>query len=378
MSDLLDLARDLYLKARDRSFWVSNVLIDLKRLTVAVDGDVTVSKSAVDGTPPGLPVSAANTTSLRLENPILKLVDGTLRGSATLVLPSSAPDRVSDPFKMDVQLSAVDVKLSQTPLVVRAGGRLGPLRYGAAAGGRVLPQVRARGTLKALGIFHTDWSLTLKYDHRRVAASVEAALAAPSRRTAGKVADELRHPGFDLTAVVRAALPLVGKVPVSKVKLSAPTTRPFPLPLLGASFPFPYAYTVSGVVPAPPGTLFDVWAVGLGHTRSRADAASGSSFTAAVLPTISVEGKSLLERFPVYGYLAYSHVRRVSDGLDLGFRFTLSPSTLDLAKLRAGSTTDEGTLGQFVQQVRELEDQTRTKTLFNFDLFGRHDWLGGN
>jgi hypothetical protein len=251
------------------------------------------------------------------------------------------------------------------------------LRYGVAAGGRVLPEVEARGTVKALGIFHTDWSLTLKYDHRRVAAAVEAALANPKGNTAGKVADELRHPGFDLRALVRATLPLVGKVPVSKVKLSAPTTRPLPLPPLGASFPFPHAYTVSGVVPAPPGTLFDVWAVGLGHTRSRADAASGSSFTAAVLPTISVEGKTLLERFPVYGYLAYSHVRRVSDGLDLGFRFTLSPSTLDLAKVRAESTTDEGTLVQFVRQVREVEDQSRTKTLFNFELFGRHDWLGG-
>lgn len=377
MSDLLDLARDLYMKARDGSFWVSNVLIDLKRLAVALDGDVTISKSAVDGTPPGLPVSADNTTSLRLENPTLRLVDGTLRGSATLVLPSAAPDRVSDPFKMDVQLSAVEVKLSQTPLVVRSGGRFGPFGYGVTAGGRVLPQVGVRGKLKFLSIFHTDWSLTLRYDHRRVATAVEAVLAKPSGTSAGKVVDELRHPGFDLTAVVRAALPLVGKVPVAKVTLSAPTTRPFALPLLGASFPFPHVYSVSGVVPTPPGTLFDIWAVGLGHTRSRYDAARGSSFTAAVLPAISVEGKSMLERFPVYGYLAYSHVRRVSDGLDLGFRFTLSPSTLDLAKLRAGSTNDQGTLELFVESVRRLEDQTRTKTLFNFDVFGRHDWLGG-
>src|SRR5688500_15807774 len=56
----------------------------------------------------------------------------------------------------------------------------------------------------------------------------------------------------------------------------------------------------------------------------------GSRSAATRSPRLVSAGRPAATWFPVYGYIEYSHIRRVSSDLDLGLRLTLQVSTLDL------------------------------------------------
>ena len=350
----------------------STILVDLKRMVAGFTGDINLKKSSVDGTPPGKPVSSGNQTAIVLEKPTLTLRDGQLRGTATLSIGSNYPSHINDPLKIDVSLKGMDFKLSETPLVIQSQGRAGNISYGIDAEGKVLPEAQINGQARFLSIFTTDLSLRIHYDNKKLSQAVEAAIEKGGKEgTLNNLGSELRYPGLDLTALTKITLPILGKVPISKLSFSAPTTKPLQRPMPGSVFPIPYRYKMGGLVPTPPGTLFDTWAVGLGYSQSDFNGTRGSSFNAAILPTISVDGaSSLVEKFPVYGYLEYYRIHRVSEGLDLGFRFTLSPSSVDLARLKGASREDEDSLMRFRTEASDLEQKTKARTMANFEVVG--------
>ena len=135
-----------------------------------------------------------------------------------------------------------------------------------------------------------------------IAQSVPAGASLESVRTAlTRLANEITHPGFSVSGGLR-----LGPVPLSTFSASAPTTVPLPSPLYGAPASFPLTYSAGGVVLAPPGSITDIAVPALGYTRSSFGATSGTSFTAAVLPTLSPAsisaGAPLVRQFPVYAY----------------------------------------------------------------------------
>jgi hypothetical protein len=366
MGECIELGKSVLLRPCSDLTGFAPVLVDLQRMMAGLGGDLTLSQWAAGGTPPGQSVSPSNQSALRLKTPALTYRNGSLQGAGTLSVGSNYPNHLIDPLDIDVRLLGADVSISDRPLLLQTPG-LGS------------PEAKLHGQARFLSIFTTDWRLQVHYDNNRLSRAVETALARRGGQgSLNNLGQELRYPGFDLSAVVRASLPLLGEIPVSKLSFSAPTTRPIGNPLPGAAFPIPYRYQIGGLVPTPPGTLFDTWAVGLGYSRSNFTATRGTSFNAAILPTISVEGgSSLLERFPVYGYLEYYRIHKVSEGLDLGFRFTLSPSSVDLARLRGSTKQDEDVLTQFRTGTKELEEKARARTMINFEIVGRHNWLGG-
>lgn len=372
MGDCFKLGRSVSLRPCSDFTGFSNVLVDLQRMVAGFGGDLDLKKSPVDGTPPGKPVSPSNQSRLVLETPTLTFRDGNLRGAGTLSIGSNYPSHIVDPMKIDVRLSGTKLSISDTPLIIRGQGRQGNISYGVNVDGKVLPEAELNGQARFLSIFTTDWRLRIHYDSKKLSSAVEATIARGGKQgTLNNLGSELRYPGFDLSAVTRATLPLLGNIPISKLSFSTPTTRPLHRPLPGSVLPIAYRYKMGGVVPTPPGTLFDTWAAGLGYSQSDFNAKRGSSLNAAILPSISLEGgSSLVEKFPVYGYLEYYRIHRVSDGLDLGFRFTLSPSSVDLARLKGSSRQDEDSLMRFRTEAGDLEQKTRSRTMINFEILG--------
>lgn len=139
-------------------------------------------------------------------------------------------------------------------------------------------------------------------------------------------ANEISHPGFTLTGGLN-----LGFLPLTRFSAEAPTTVPLERPLTGAPTAYPLRYSAYGAVIAPKGSLFDTAVPAVGYTYSNFGEKSGTSFTSALLPSLSLsaisEGKPVVERFPVYAYISYSRVQKVSKDVDLGIRFTVQVST---------------------------------------------------
>jgi hypothetical protein len=250
-------------------------------------GSIDLHSSTRPGTPPD-DVSDASRQRIRLVNPVLRLEPsaGRLSGAATLSIDSEYPAAFKGPTEVDVRISSSSLG--------RFSGRLdyGPL--------------------------HSDFQLSLRYDTGRLARSLSEGLS--------ELGAEATHPGFRLSGGVR-----LGPLPISSFSADAPTTRPLDRPLPGAPAPFPVTVRAGGVIVAPAGSLVQTAAPALGYTYASYGARSGTSFTAAALPTLSPAsisaGRGLAESFPVYGFVEFTHVRRVSEGLDLGLRVTAQIDT---------------------------------------------------
>jgi hypothetical protein len=114
----------------------------------------------------------------------------------------------------------------------------------------------------------------------------------------------------------------------------------------------------------PPGALFDVSAPALGYTRSSFGATSGTTLTAAALPSLSLSAISAkegaLRSFPVYAYAEFTHVRRVSGGLDLGIRIfaqVSSPIVQDI--ITGGGKPPPGDFNKQFQNMLEQHQEVK-------------------
>jgi len=267
-------------------------------------------------------------------------------------------------MEIDVDLLGLDVSVSNTPLLIQGQGHQGNFSYGLKAQGRVLPEVQIHGTAK-LSILTTDWRLQLHYDNRQLSNAIEKIITNSGKNgTFSDLGNQLRYPGFDLSAAVRISLPVIGQTAISKISFNAPTTQPLSKPLPGAAFPIPYHYEASRILPTPPGTLFDIWAVGLGYSQSDFNAARGSSFNCVGVPIIAPN------KLSVNVFIQYYRVHRISEGLDLGFRLTVSPDSNDLAQILGSSKQEESALMEFRAKAKEFEENARLKTMASFEILG--------
>jgi len=246
-------------------------------------GNIDLHSSTRPGTPPD-DVSEGSRSRISLVNPVLRLDPsvGRLSGSAVLSIGSEYPPAFKGPTEVDVRIASTEL-----------GEFSGELGYGPLQG---------------------NFELSLRYDTARLG------------RSLAELGSELTHSGFQLSGGLR-----LGPLPLSTFSASAPTTRPLDRPLLGAPAPFPLTASAGGVILAPPGALFPTAVPALGYTRSSFGETSGTSVTAAFLPTLSPAaisaGEGPVRMFPVYAYVEVTHVRRVSSGLDLGVSATLQIDT---------------------------------------------------
>lgn len=375
MSDLIEILRSVFLRPLGDFKKISTVLIDLERMKIGIPGDITLKKQPREGIPIDRSGDVDGQKRISFENLSLSHQDGRLRGAATLSLEGDAP--WVEPLKINVNLKSAQISRSEMPLIIKSQGSSYKL-----AAQTHLPEAHLRGQVQ-LSVITYDWVLHVHYDNKRVANAVEKAMAHRGQDgTVGDLADQFRYPGLDLSAVFRVtlpfSLPLLGKeINLSEMSFSAPTTRPLRNPLPGAVFPMPHRYRMSGLgTLMRPGILTDVWTPALwGYSRADFDETRGSSLSLALVPSINADGASLLEKFPLYGYLEYYRIHKISDGLELGFRFSLSPSSLDLTRLRTSSKQDEDVLMQYKDYIKGLEDNARLSTIANFEVLGRHNWF---
>jgi hypothetical protein len=207
-----------------------------------------------------------------------------------------------------------------------------------------------------------------------VAQSVPAGASTENLRTAlSQLGNEITHPGFSASGSLR-----IGPVPISTFSIEAPTTVPLRLPLLGAPTAFPSTISAGGVVVAPPGAITDIAVPAFGYSRSSYGATSGTSITAALLPSLSPTaisgGQPAVRQFPIFAYAEVSHVRRVSAGFDIGVRATLQISTPDLAGPLAPPANELERWKQTYENYREAtsREPARAPTPnLGVGLFGR-------
>ena len=255
-------------------------------------GSIELHSSTRPGTPPG-DVGEESRSRIRLVDPVLRLDPNLprLSGAAVLSIDSEYPPAFKGPTEIDVTISSSEL-----------GQFSGTLGYGPLRG---------------------SFRLSLRYDTARLGRALG---------DLGALGSELTHPGFRLTGGLD-----LGPLPLSRVTAEAPTTRRLDRPLLGAPAPFPLTASAGGVILAPPGALFTTAVPALGYTRTSFGERSGSSLTAAALPTLSPAaisaGEGALRSFPVYLYAEITYVRRVAAGLDLGVGATLQIDTPTLAGL---------------------------------------------
>ncbi len=237
---------------------------------------------------------------IRLVDPVLKLDldQPRLSGSAVLSIGSDYPPAVKPATDVDVRISSTDLR--------EFSGTLG---YGPLRG---------------------SFQLSLRYDTERLK---RAAGASVLQRGLGPLGAEARETGFSLSGGLS-----LGPVPLTRFSAEAPHLRPRERSLLGAPAPFPLTASAGGVILAPPGAITSAAVPAFGYTRLSFGERSGTTFTAAALPTLSPTAISSgvggpVRMFPVYLYTEITYVRQVGDGLDLGLSATLQIDTPTLSDI---------------------------------------------
>ena len=345
-------------------------VVDLspQRFVLHLLDSLVLSSAPRSGTPPYALERPENQARTRLLNPTL-IIDpttGRLHGRSTLSIESDYPASYKTPTDVDVQIDSTELghfsgRLAYGPLHADFTLRLGYDTQRieralspafAPVGGLAefsshlrailhdsVPGIRLESVADALqdlaravlsGDIQAATFVSRTID--LVRKSLPPGFSVARLRTAlNHLVTELTHPGFNLRGTFG-----LGPLPLGTFAASAPTTVPLARPLPGAPAAYPLAYWAGGVIIAPAGAITRTAVPAFGYTRSEFDATRGWSVTSAVLPTLDPTGKDLVHLFPVYGYLEVSHVRRVSDGLDVGIRFTAQVSSLDVQSFLAG------------------------------------------
>jgi hypothetical protein len=345
------------------------------------------------GTPPGLESDPASQARISLINPTVTFdtTTGTLRGRGTLSIGSDYPLTVKPPTDVSVefassQLGQFSGRLGYGPLhadftlrlhydTARFEQALRPVfaPEGGFAGFWARFQVILRDTVPGIDLGGASEALQsllrsvmtgevrgADFATRTLAllsASIPAGADLDRLRSAlVSFAAEITHPGFTLAGGLG-----LGPIPLSRYTVTAPTTVPLSRPLYGAPAAFPLSYRAYGTVLAPAGSVTSVAVPAFGYTSASFGATSGTSLTAAVLPTLSPAaisaGEPLARQFPIYAYVEFSHIRRISSDLDLGLRLTLQVSTPDLA--RTGEPQGQNAADLLDRMLRSYQEASR-------------------
>lgn len=389
-----------------------------EQFVLSLLGHVDLSASTTPGTPPSGLNDPGQQARVSLVRPILRLNPGTgrLSASATLQVPTGYPLTLRSPNDLDVRIESSELgqfsgRIGYGPLHADMNLRLHyatdrletALRPAFAPSGGfagfsarltgilrdTVPGIELAGisdTLESLVRAVMNGSLQGEAFAQRIVALLADSIPANIDRTRlsaalNNFAREVTHPGFSLSGSLGLDVPLLGTLPLSRFSAEAPTTVPYASPLLGAPSAFPLTYQAGGVILAPPGAITDIAVPALGYTYSSFGERSGTTFTMAALPTISpanlsAGGRSFNEKFPAYVFLEVSHVRRVSDTLDVGVRATAQFSTPDLTGRAAGEGVDANTaIQQGARQYQQAGDRGAPDTPpvpnFGVSIFGR-------
>jgi hypothetical protein len=344
-------------------------VVDLNphQLVGTILGDLQLASSAAEGTPLWNINDPAQQQRTLLRNVVLRLdtSSGRLRGSGTLLVPTSYPPTLKPPTEIDVQIESTELgafsgrlgygplhsefqlrlhydvprlERAASPVFAPEGGfagfwsRLNDILRAAAPGinltgsvgdqlmtivrdalgGRINGELFARQTLALLG------------------ASIPAtADLAALRRALSELGEEFSHPGYTLTGGLA-----LGPIPLSRYRIEAPTTRPIPHPLPGAPTDYPSTISAYGTIIAPAGSITSIAVPAFGAYYSRFGERSGFSAYGGLLPTLSTTaisaGQPFVNEFPVYAFAELSYVRRATGSLDLGIRLSAQTSTSEL------------------------------------------------
>jgi hypothetical protein len=149
--------------------------------------------------------------------------------------------------------------------------------------------------------------------------------------------------------------------------------------LPGAPTRFPSTIWAYGPIIAPAGSITRVPVPAFGGLYSTFDERQGFSAIGGLLPGISTEAISahqpLVAQFPVYAFAEASYVRRVSDSLDLGVRFTAQFSTAELLGRQPLPTDPADRFRLMHSQYLEATRSTGAPTLIpptaGLTIFGR-------
>ena len=370
------------------------VSLSPQRLMGVLLGNVDLYTWTRPGTPSDLAVNPNTQAKISLTDPVISYNPslGILRGNAGLSVGSDYPLILKAPTELDVSfestrlgqfngrigfgplVSNFELKLhyeterleqAVSPVFSPQGGfavfwaRLQSILRDTAPGIRI---GTFSGTLQAL------WRSLLagNIDKAQFAArtisllgqSIPAGADVDALRAAlTNLAAEASHPGFSLSG----SLKLFG-IPLTGFSAEAPTTVPLDRPLLGAPAPFPLSFRAGGIILAPPGSITDVAVPALGGTLSSFGRTSGANATIAALPSLSTEainrGEPLVNQFPVYAYAEVSHVRRISDGLDLGVRVTVQLSTPELFGQNQKASNFDEALTRTIQDFQNAQSNT--------------------
>jgi hypothetical protein len=382
---------------------------DIFMATILQNIDLTTSTSP--GTPPGREGEAAYQDHISLVNPRLffNTRTGQISGRAILSVPSGYPRPLRPYNEFPVEFQSTDLtqftgQLSYGPVhlnfslnlhydtarleeAVRpafapTGGFAGFWGRFQAILRRTVPGERLGSIADSLqALLRSIMNGTLDAGEfatqtiQLIAQSVPAGVSPEALRTAlTQLANEITHPGFSVSGSLR-----LGPVPLSTFSASAPTTVPLPHPLLGAPASFPITTSAGGVVLAPPGSITDIAVPALGYSYSSFGATAGTSFTSALLPTLSPSaisaGQPFVRQFPVYAFAEVSHVRRITTGFDLGVRATLQVSTPDFAGRLPPSADPVERFRQTHQDYLDASNRTSAPTPsvpnIGLSVFGR-------
>jgi hypothetical protein len=367
-----------------------------------------------EGTPPGRALDPKTQARIALVNPQLQLspTSGQISGWAKLSIGTDYPPHLITPTVVDVEFRTTGLgrlrgRIGHGPLaadftmklqydttrIKRAiapatSGTLPEIatRLAAIVGGVTRGRVRridAETLRDWLGrVAHSDMSFDEFQEcattllTTRLGPNAEVGLLLTALRN---LANELAHPGFRLSGSAGfGPIGFLGGIRLpTGFRASAPTTVPRKLPLLTAPTNFPISYLAGGVIPTPPGSLFNVPALGLGATGASFGERAGGSFTAAFLPSLDTdaisEKLSGWNKFPVYAYVELSGVTRVSEGLELGLRLTAQMSTAEFFGSTAPAKDQEARHRALVDTLQGIDDTSPelAKPNIGATLFGR-------
>lgn len=367
------------------------------------------------GTPPNAPPGPENQARISLINPRITFEpqERRLRGNAILSVGSDYPPAFRGPTNIDVTFESTELgqftgrlgygplhadfslrlhydtdrlERSIAPVFAPQGGLTGLWSRFQAVLTTTVPGIRldtAAGALQSLlsslqaGQVRTAEFVTRTIDLIRDSIPSGAGTQ-DLQRALSQFAEEITHPGFSLSGRLGLSLPFQGTLPLTRFSAEAPTTVPLERPLLGAPTAFPLSFTAGGIIVAPPGSLSETAVPALGFTHSAFGERTGFSATGALLPTLSPAaisaGEPFVRQFPVYAYAEVSHVRRISEDLDLGLRLTIQVSTPELFGPRQQEGGDSAEqFNRLLQQYREAEGRTGPPVVPNIGLtaFGR-------
>ncbi|SFA78331.1 protein of unknown function [Poseidonocella pacifica] len=374
-------------------------------LVLAMLQRIDLASSPTAGAAPGHLDDPNQQSRISLVRPILRLdtATGRIVGTATLQVPTGYPLNIRAPTELDVRIESTELgqftgRIALGPLHADMNVRL---HYDVDRLSRAAaPAFAPRGGLEAFrnringilldtvpGISLSSLQDTLRGFLRSVndgtlpaadfagrvigliAESLPADLdTAALGRALSSLAQELSHPGFSLSGSLGLDLPFGLNLPLSTYSAEAPTTVPLDRPLPGAQAPFPLTTQAGGVIIAPPGAITDIAVPALGYAYSSYDGESGTSLTAAALPSlsptaISTPGTNFAEQFPVYVFAEFTHVHRFGDVVDAGVRLTVQFSTPDLAGRTSSDTEDiNARVQQQIQQVQAASRPGATDT----------------